>query len=46
MYKVRKRTSILKELKTNWLTFNPKSFPHLHETPFDIGSERFNILKQ
>lgn len=36
-HKVRKKETIWKGVKTNWLSFNLKSFPHLHETRSDIG---------
>ncbi|VXC55124.1 conserved hypothetical protein [Chryseobacterium sp. 8AT] len=45
-YKVRKQKPILKGVKSNWLTFNLKSFPHLHETPFTIGLEELKCRKQ
>ena len=35
IYKVRQRRPILKGVKVKWLTFSPKSFPHLHETRSD-----------
>lgn len=31
---------ILKALNTNWLTFNSKSFPHLHESSANNGLDR------
>ncbi|OCK52692.1 hypothetical protein BA768_11285 [Chryseobacterium sp. CBo1] len=46
IYKVRKPSPILKEENTKRLTFNLKSFPHLHETPFAIGLEELKLEKQ
>lgn len=37
MYKVRKQELYLKERNTKWLSFNLKSFPHLHQNRLNTG---------